>query len=120
MKLETEHLYKNEKLKEKVEKILKENKNDEKTYVRCAALLEYINVRLLRDHLKVKLPDFDIVRIMKEYNKHDKKLFELMVGINGEYNTVDLNNLDEDYIINFLNDIDFIYGYILEKYGDVI
>jgi len=120
MKLEIKHLYKNNGLKEKVDRILKENKNDEKTYIRCAALLEYINVRLLRDHLKVELPDFNIVRIMSEYNKIDKKLFELMVGVNGDYNTVDFENLTEDDIINLLYDIDFIYGYILEKYGDVI
>ena len=120
MNLEIEHLYKNEYLKEKLNKILSENKNDEKTYIRCAALLEYINVKFLRDHLKRNLPDFGIVRIMNEYKKIDKNLLNLMVGVNSDYDTVDLKNLKEDDIINLIYNIDFIYGYILEKYGNVI
>lgn len=120
MEIELKYLIKNKYLKEKVETILKEKNNNKNAYIGCMALLEYINVKLLKDYMKVDMPDYNIVRIMTEYSKVDQKLFDLMVDINGEYNTIDLENIEDEDIESLLYDIDFIYGYILEKYGDIV
>lgn len=120
-----ENIMKNEYIKEKVEKIINNlNNTDEcdfdKLYTYVQTLLEYINVKLLTEHLHIELPDYDIIRIIEEYRKLDDKLFEEMVSVNAEYNIIDYTKISDHDIIVLLYHLDAVYGYILEKYGNVI
>lgn len=122
---ELKNLSRNAYIKEKTEEIIndlnnKQKDNNESLYKGCQSLLEFINIKLLKDCFKVQLPDYDIIRITQEYNKFDKKLFEEMIGVNATYNMIDLYNITDLDIIEMLYRIDFVYGYILEEYGEVI
>lgn len=118
--LKFNNIMKNNFMKEKVELLLKEENNNKNTYVACMALLEYINVKLLREHFKFELIDFNIMRIIEKYSKVDEILFDIMLSVNDDYNTIDLNNVEERNIEDLLYDIDFLCGHIQKKYGDAI
>lgn len=120
MDIQLENMIKSNFLREKLSIIIKEKENLKKSYIRCMALLEHINVKLLTEHFKIEMPDNNIIRIMTNYLKVDKELFKLMMGVNAEYETIDLENIKEDDIKDLLYDIDFIYGHILNKYGNII
>jgi len=120
MDVKLKNIIKNKFLEDKVAIILKEKNDNKKVYIGCITLLEYINVKLLQEHFKIKLPDYDIVRIINEYSKLDENLFDFMISVNSEYNTIDFENIQDYHIKYFLYDIDFIYGYILEEYGDIV
>lgn len=119
MKLEDfENLSQNNKLKEKVEQLLNV-KDYEKQYRMCQVILEYINVYFLTQKLKIEMKDFDIIRISKEYQKIDEELFNQIVKINALYNMFDENEVNEDDVEELLYDIDYIYGIIKNKHGDI-
>ena len=111
----------NNNLKDKLNKIIKTlNKEEEyKVYEKCQALLEYINICLLSNFFKVYLVDYNIMRIIKEYKNKDKELFEQMVSINAIYNIINTDATYDD-IYDLLLRIDYIYGYIENKYGKII
>lgn len=115
-----ENLIKSNFLKEKIEVLLKSEGSNEKKYLALVTLLEYINLKLLKEHLNVEMPDSNIVRIIAKYGKLDEKLYNLMLGINDQYNEVNLNDVKDDDLEDLLYDIDFMYGYILEKYGNIL
>lgn len=115
-----ENLIKSNFLKEKIEVLLKSEGSNEKKYLALVTLLEYINLKLLKEHLNVEMPDSNIVRIIAKYGKLDEKLYNLMLGINDQYNEVNLNDVKDDDVEDLLYDIDFMYGYILEKYGNIL
>lgn len=115
-----ENLIKSNFLKEKIEVLLKSEGGNEKKYLALVTLLEYINLKLLKEHLNVEMPDSNIVRIIAKYGKLDEKLYNLMLGINDQYNEVNLNDVKDDDVEDLLYDIDFMYGYILEKYGNIL
>lgn len=119
MKLENfENLSQNNKLKEKVEQLLN-IKDYEKQYRMCQVILEYINVYFLTQKLKIEMKDFNIMRILKEYQKIDEELFNQMVKINALYEMFDEDGVKEDDIEELLYDTDYIYGIIKNKYGDI-
>lgn len=118
--LNLENIIKNTLLKEKLEIILNNRTDNKKEYMACVTLLEFINIKLLRDHLKIEMPDYNIIRIIEKYANVDEALFNFMLGINDTYNTIDMNNIEDDDVESLLYDIDFMYGHILEKYGDII
>lgn len=122
---ELENILKNEYLKTKIEKIINDLQdsninNNDKLYKSAQTLLEYINVKLLTQHLNINLPNYDIIKITEEYRKLDDNLFEEMVSVNGEYNIINPYEISDNDIIVLLFHLDAIYGYILEKYGNVI
>lgn len=122
--MELESICKNSYLQEKVEKIINEytqNKNNLKSsYISCQMLIEFVNAKLLTQHLKIKLPNYDIINIIESYIPIDQFLSSLMMRINANYNLIDMNHLTETDLITILFDLDALYGHILEKYGDVI
>lgn len=123
MKIEEfKNLYSNDNLNEKVNKIIKEMNKDnlEKTFSRCQALLEFINVFFIEKYKNIKLEDYNITRIIRVYQKIDENLFEQMISINDTYNTVFENEIREEDVEYLLSKIDYIYGYIKEKYGDIV
>lgn len=119
MKLEDfENLNQNDKLKVKVEQLLKV-KDFEKQYRMCQVILEYINVYFLTQKLKIEMEDFNIMRILKEYQKIDEELFNQMVKINALYDMFDEDGVNEDDVEELLYDIDYIYGIVRNKHGDI-
>lgn len=112
----------NENLREKLNKIILEMDEDdlEKTYIRCQALLEFINIFLLEKKLNIKMQDYNITRICNEYKKIDEELFNQMISINSKYNTVFENGIRVEDIEYLLSKIDYIYGVMVKKYGDII
>ena len=117
-----ESLYKNKKLKEKLEQIqilIDDNKNKE-AYFKLAAILEYINVKLLTKKLGEKLLNYNIEEIIKKYyNKHEF-LFKKMQSVNGMYNFVSGKEINVQDVVSLGITIDYIYEYMIEKYGEFI
>ena len=103
------------KLAEKVDLILT-NGNIYKQYNMCQEMLEYINVSLICTKLKRELPDYNIINIMLEYKKFDENLYNQTMAINSTYNDIDEREVEEDDIEFLLLKIDYIYGYMKEKY----
>ena len=123
MKLKNlESLYKNRKLKEKLEQIqilIDDNKNKE-AYFKLAAILEYINVKLLTKKLGEKLLNYNIEEIIKKYYNKDEFLFKKMQSVNGMYNFVSGKEINVQDVVSLGITIDYIYEYMIEKYGEFI
>lgn len=123
MKLKNlESLYKNRKLKEKLEQIqilIDDNKNKE-AYFKLAAILEYINVKLLTKKLGEKLLNYNIEEIIKKYYNKDEFLFKKMQSVNGMYNLVSGKEINVQDVVSLGITIDYIYEYMIEKYGEFI
>lgn len=117
-----ESLYKNKKLKEKLEQIqilIDDNKNKE-AYFKLAAILEYINVKLLTKKLGEKLLNYNIEEIIKKYYNKDEFLFKKMQSVNGMYNFVSEKEINVQDVVSLGITIDYIYEYMIEKYGEFI
>lgn len=110
-----QNIMKNNELNNKIQKIISE-KNYEKAYIECQICLEKINIDLLVNKMKIEMTDYDIARIIQEYAKIDKELYEQMISVNGMYNMVDQLEKHEEDVEYILAKIDDIYGYILEQY----
>lgn len=117
-----ESLYKNKKLKEKLEQIqilIDDNKNKE-AYFKLAAILEYMNVKLLTKKLGEKLLNYNIEEIIKKYYNKDEFLFKKMQSVNGMYNFVSGKEINVQDVVSLGITIDYIYEYMIEKYGEFI
>jgi len=100
--------------------IIINTKNAEKQYRMGQALLEYINIKLLKT-LKKEPEDYNIITIMITYRDIDLKLYNSIMAINADYNEVDEENDIQDYDVeDLLIKIDDIYGYMINKYGNFI
>ena len=108
---------------EKVEKILKDledikNHDIRKIYKDCQILLEFINAFLLAQKFNIKIQKYDMIKIIDEYINIDPNLLKEMTAIVGENNMIkDITVNDVEYL---LYKIDYIYGYMQEKYGIII
>lgn len=117
-----EELSENTNIKEKlniIEKLMDEE-NYEEAYYKLAAILEYINIKLIRNKLNINIKDSDIVNIINIYQDKDSTLFKNMLNINGQYNMVSELGIDEDDVIFLASIINSNYKYMLEKYGEFI
>lgn len=113
-----ENIIQSKRLKEKLEKILESN-NIENQYRMSQILLEYINATYLTQKLKRKMEDYSILRIMNEYAQIDENLFNQMTAINALYEEADEGKVIEEDIEYLLLKIDYIYGYLKNKYGEI-
>ena len=117
------NINKNSYLTEKVEKILKDledikNHDIRKIYKDCQILLEFINAFLLAQKFNIKIQKYDMIKIIDEYINIDPNLLKEMTAIVGENNMIkDITVNDVEYL---LYKIDYIYGYMQEKYGIII
>lgn len=117
-----EELSENTNIKEKlniIEKLMDEE-NYEEAYYKLAAILEYINIKLIRNKLNINIKDSDIVNIINIYQDKDATLFKNMLNVNGQYNMVSELGIDEDDVIFLASIINSNYKYMLEKYGEFI
>lgn len=121
---ELDNVQQNEYIKEKCKIILdefnSENKNNSKIYQRAQALLEFINVKILTKYFKINLPDFDIIRLSEEFRRFDQNIFEELVSVNYEYNTIDFNDIKDLDVITLMYHIDSIMKIVLEKYPKIL
>ena len=117
-----EELSENTNIKEKlniIEKLMDEE-NYEEAYYKLAAILEYINIKLIRNKLNINIKDSDIVNIINIYQDKDSTFFKNMLNVNGQYNMVSELGIDEDDVIFLASIINSNYKYMLEKYGEFI
>lgn len=117
-----EELSENTNIKEKlniIEKLM-DGENYEEAYYKLAAILEYINIKLIRNKLNINIKDSDIVNIINIYQDRDSTLFKNMLNVNGQYNMVSELGIDEDDVIFLASIINSNYKYMLEKYGEFI
>lgn len=119
MDIEYSNIIKYNRLKNNLKDILSYMDNEDYTnaYYKAVALLEFVNSVLLMKQFKIKLQDTGITNIIEHYSKLDKELFSKMLGINSEYNRIDDNSISKSDVEYLLMDIDYIVGYIVNKYG---
>ena len=117
--LKLDNIKNNENLNKKLSIIIAD-KNIESKYEKCKIMLEYINVNFILNFLNEDLEDYNIMRIIEVYRKVDENLYNQMKGINSTYNIIDERTVEEDDIEYLLLKIDYIYGYIKEKYADIL
>ena len=114
------YLIKNDYLRPKVEQIIEMNniQNLDKMYNECQLLLEFITGCLLAKKFNMKIEKLDLIKIIEKCNDLDNNLAQEMMSINAEYNIINEPTIND---IEFLLDsIESIYGYIIEKYGEII
>ena len=96
-----------------------EKKEYKEAYFKAAALVEYININVIIRKFNVKLEDTSITNVIKEYTKKDKTLCEIMMGINTEYSTINMENVSLTDIEYLIEEADYMVKYVTEKYGDL-
>ncbi len=116
------NILKYDKLKKMLEKVNEYVDKEEykEAYFKVAALIEYININILIRKFSVKLEDTSITNIIKEYAKKDETLYEIMIGINAEYNAIDIDKVDLSDIEYLVEEADYITEYVTEKYGNLL
>ena len=116
------NILKYDKLKKMLEKVNEYVDKEEykEAYFKVAALIEYININILIRKFSVKLEDTSITNIIKEYARKDETLYEIMIGINAEYNAIDIDKVDLSDIEYLVEEADYITEYVTEKYGNLL
>lgn len=108
----------NEKLKT-IDKLL-QKQDYVQTYKAIAALIEIVCMILLEKVYHEKVQNSNIVILADLLEKHnEKQLKEILVTINGEYNFIKLNKVDEIDILSLLGNLDEIVRVILEKHDNI-
>ena len=122
IKVKDSSILKYDKLKKMLNKVKEyiDKKEYKEAYFKVAALIEYININILIRKFSVKLEDTSITNIIKEYAKKDETLYEIMIGINAEYNAIDIDKVDLSDIEYLVEEADYITEYVTEKYGNLL
>lgn len=118
---ELSYLMRNDYLRPKLEEIIikiTDIQNLDKIYNECQVLLEFITGSLLAKRFNIKIEKLDLIEIIEKCNDIDNNLAQEMMSINAEYNVIKKIKIND--IEFLLNRIDLIYGYIIEKYGEII
>lgn len=103
----------------KIENLLEEM-NYRKAYEATAALIEIVCIILLEKKYTEKIEESNIVTLIPIFNKyHEDKIKEILVDINGEYNSIKLSDVKEIDILSLLGKLDDIVKIILQKHGDI-
>ena len=121
IKVKDSSILKYDKLKKMLNKVKEyiEKKEYKEAYFKAASLIEYININVLIRKFNVRLEDTSITNIIKEYAKKDETLYEIMIGINSEYTTIDIDKVDLPDIKYLIEEADYITEYVTEKYGNL-
>lgn len=121
IKVKDSSILKYDKLKKMLNKVKEyiDKKEYKEAYFKAASLIEYININVLIRKFNVRLEDTSITNIIKEYAKKDETLYEIMIGINSEYTTIDIDKVDLPDIKYLIEEADYITEYVTEKYGNL-
>lgn len=106
----------NEKMKDVYEK--EKNKEYSAAYESVRDILDLINKKFIMKAYNIDLKDVSTISASKIYFGKDEKLFEYMVALNDEYNTIgylDIRLEDVDFLISYL---ECIYNYMVDTYGE--
>lgn len=108
----------NEKLKT-VEKLL-QKEDYVQSYKAVSALIEITCMILLEKVYNEKVKNSNIVVLANLLEIHnEKELKELLVTINGEYNFIKLNKVEEIDVLSLLENLDKIIKIIIEKHDNI-
>lgn len=99
---------------------LLEKENYREAYKATAALVELVIAVFLEKQYNEKIESSNIINLIKILiNKKEEKIEKILTEINGEYNLIDLDNIEK-------SDVEFLVGYldeivkdILEKHGNI-
>lgn len=116
------NLEKNDYLKNKIAKIEKliEKEDYKEAYLKFVVLLEYINIKYIKEKYNMDMPESTVMKIAKVYRDKDQKLEDYMKVINAEYNDVNLENLEIEDVEYLASIIDSIYKHMIENIGEFI
>lgn len=107
-----------EKLK-KVEMLLK-SLNYENAYKATAALIEIVCIIGLEKIYNEKVEDSNIINLISIFDKHnEKEIKDILIDINGEYNSIKFDEIGEIDILALLGNLDDLVKNIIEKYGNI-
>ena len=122
IKVKDSSILKYDKLKKMLNKVKEyiDKKEYKEAYFKAASLIEYININVLIRKFNVRLEDTSITNIIKEYAKKDETLYEIIIGINAEYNAIDIDKVDLSDIEYLVEEADYITEYVTEKYGNLL
>ena len=108
----------NEKLKT-VEKLL-QKEDYVQSYKAVSALIEITFMILLEKVYNEKVKNSNIVVLANLLEVHnEKELKELLVTINGVYNFIKLNKVEEIDVLSLLENLDKIIKIIIEKHDNI-
>ncbi len=108
----------NEKLKT-VEKLL-QKEDYVQSYKAVSALIEITCMILLEKVYNEKVKNSNIVVLANLLEVHnEKELKELLVTINGVYNFIKLNKVEEIDVLSLLENLDKIIKIIIEKHDNI-
>lgn len=102
-------------LKKKMETIenLLEKQDFTEAYKAVAALIEIVCVQLLESKYQTNVEDSNIVRLASLLEEHgEKELKEKLVSINGEYEQIELSQVNEFDVIALLANLDDIVRFL--------
>lgn len=103
----------------RVDSLLKE-KNYVEAYKAVASLIEMTCILVLEKMHKEKVEDSNIVVLASIFDRHHKEeIKECLININGEYNYIDLNKVDEIDVMVLLGNLDDLVKIMIKKYGNL-
>lgn len=103
----------------KVESLLK-NKEYKESYKAVAALIEMACIIVLEKVYHEKVEDSNIVGLIAIFDKHgENELKQLLISINGEYNFVDFDKIQEIDILALIGNLDNFIKLVIEEHGNI-
>lgn len=104
---------------EKIENFI-DNKDYEKAYKAVAALIEMACIITLEKVFNERIEDSNIVNLSWIFNKHnEEEIKNILIDINGEYNFIKLNEVNEIDVLSLLGNLDDLVKIVLEKYNNI-
>lgn len=104
---------------EEIENLLKKE-NYIEAYQETAKLIEIACMDVLEEIYDERVEDSNIVTLaslLEQY--HEKELKEMLVSINGEYESSILSEVKEIDVLSLLGNLDDIVKIVLEKYDNI-
>ena len=109
-------------LKPKIDKIYNfiEKENYTESYKCAANLIEFVCIKLLDKVYKKKIENINIATLISNLDENKEgKLADILIEINSEYNSKNLNKITKLDLRFLLVYLDEIVRSIVEKHGDI-
>lgn len=104
---------------EKIETLLKKQSYAQ-AYQAVARLIEIACMDVLEEIYDERVEDSNIVTLASLFEQyHEKELKELLVAINGEYESIKLSEVKEMDVLSLLGNLDDIIKLVVEKYDNI-
>lgn len=104
---------------EKIETLLKKQSYAQ-AYQEVARLIEIACMDVLEEIYDERVEDSNIVTLAALFEQyHEKELKELLVAINGEYESIKLSQVKEMDVLSLLGYLDDMVKLVVEKYDNI-